>query len=91
VDDGRLADVDRKLALVRHVTPVGKSHLQRIVTTALKLLATADGHVPPDSQLAHIYGDSEQVGEPVMCFPRKHCVCEREQREGTGAGSMVAE
>jgi len=43
VDDGRLADVDRKLALVRQLTPVGVAHLQRIITTAVALLATLEG------------------------------------------------
>ena len=64
LDDGRLADVDRKLALVRHVTPVGKSHLQRIVATALQLLASADGE---DEQagglLAEIYDAAAQPAE----------------------------
>jgi ParB/RepB/Spo0J family partition protein len=43
LDDGRLADVDRKLALVRQVTPVGLAHLRRILTTAVALLAAAEG------------------------------------------------
>jgi ParB family chromosome partitioning protein len=64
LDDGRLADVDRKLALVRHVTPVGKSHLQRIVTTALKLLASADGvDTSTGAMLAEVCGDARQVPE----------------------------
>jgi ParB family chromosome partitioning protein len=63
LDDGRLADVDRKLALVRHVTPVGRSHLQRIVTTALKLLgSTGDiGDVLPDSVVADIHSDTSKL------------------------------
>ena len=42
LDDGRLADVDRKLALVRTVTEVGAAHLRRIQTRAAELLAQAD-------------------------------------------------
>lgn len=38
VDDGRLADVDRKLALVRQVTPVGLAHLRRIAERAQELI-----------------------------------------------------
>ena len=39
VDDGRLADVDRKLALVRTVTDVGEAHLRRIQARVAELLA----------------------------------------------------
>ncbi|HZO27240.1 MAG TPA: ParB/RepB/Spo0J family partition protein [Chloroflexota bacterium] len=39
LDDGRLADVDRKLALVRTVTDVGAAHLRRIQARAAELLA----------------------------------------------------
>jgi ParB/RepB/Spo0J family partition protein len=39
LDDGRLADVDRKLALVRTVTDVGAAHLQRIKERVDALLA----------------------------------------------------
>ncbi len=42
LDDGRLADVDRKLALVREVTPVGLAHLKRIAERALELLRDAE-------------------------------------------------
>ena len=38
-DDGRLADVDRKLALVRTVTDVGAAHLRRIQERVAQLLA----------------------------------------------------
>ncbi|MFN8526836.1 MAG: ParB/RepB/Spo0J family partition protein [Chloroflexota bacterium] len=38
VDDGRLADVDRKLALVRTITPVGRAHLERIQARVAELL-----------------------------------------------------
>jgi ParB/RepB/Spo0J family partition protein len=38
LDDGRLADVDRKLALVREVTPVGLAHLRRIAERAQELI-----------------------------------------------------
>jgi ParB/RepB/Spo0J family partition protein len=39
LDDGRLADVDRKLALVRTVTDVGAAHLRRIQARVNELLA----------------------------------------------------
>jgi ParB/RepB/Spo0J family partition protein len=39
LDDGRLADVDRKLALVRTVTDVGAAHLRRIQARVAELLA----------------------------------------------------
>jgi hypothetical protein len=39
-DDGRLADIDRKLSLVRVITPVGRTHLFRIRETVDRLLAT---------------------------------------------------
>ncbi len=42
IDDGRLADVDRKLALVRTVTDVGVAHLRRIQARAAELLAQID-------------------------------------------------
>ena len=42
LDDGRLADVDRKLALVRTVTDVGVAHLRRIQARATELLAQVD-------------------------------------------------
>lgn len=40
-DDGRLADIDRKLSLVRIVTPVGLAHLERIQAMVAALLAQA--------------------------------------------------
>jgi hypothetical protein len=42
LDEGRLADVDRKLALVRQVTPVGLIRLRRIAERALELIRTAE-------------------------------------------------
>jgi ParB/RepB/Spo0J family partition protein len=42
LDDGRLADVDRKLALVREVTPVGLAHLRRIAERAQELIRVAE-------------------------------------------------
>jgi lambda repressor-like predicted transcriptional regulator len=39
LDDGRLADVDRKLAKVRVITPVGVAHLRRIVEQAVSLIS----------------------------------------------------
>jgi ParB/RepB/Spo0J family partition protein len=42
LDDGRLADVDRKLALVRTVTDVGAAHLRRIQARVNQLLAELD-------------------------------------------------
>jgi len=41
-DDGRLADIDRKLSLVRVVTPVGLAHLQRIQETVEMLLGSCN-------------------------------------------------
>jgi ParB-like chromosome segregation protein Spo0J len=76
LDDGRLADVDRKLALVRHVMPVGKSHLQRIISTALKLLASVEdgAAVGLGTALAEIDGSDEQVTQEqrVSVSPGKH-------------------
>jgi ParB family chromosome partitioning protein len=43
LDDGRLADVDRKLALVRTVTDVGEAHLRRIQARVTELLTQIDG------------------------------------------------
>jgi ParB family transcriptional regulator, chromosome partitioning protein len=40
-DDGRLADIDRKLSLVRVVTPIGLAHLERIHATVVALMAQA--------------------------------------------------
>jgi ParB/RepB/Spo0J family partition protein len=37
IDDGRLADIDRKLAKIRVVTPIGLAHLERILARALEL------------------------------------------------------
>jgi ParB/RepB/Spo0J family partition protein len=42
LDDGRLADVDRKLALVRTVTDVGAAHLRRIQARVTQLLSEID-------------------------------------------------
>jgi ParB/RepB/Spo0J family partition protein len=50
LDDGRLADVDRKLALVREVTPVGLAHLRRIAERALELIQTAESTVASSSR-----------------------------------------
>ena len=46
VDDGRLADVDRKLALVRTVTDVGAAHLRRIKERVDALLAQLEAPQP---------------------------------------------
>lgn len=46
LDDGRLADVDRKLALVRTVTDVGAAHLHRIKERVDALLAQLEPEVP---------------------------------------------
>ncbi len=42
-DDGRLADVDRKLALVTMVTEVGAAHLRRIQARVQELLTQIEG------------------------------------------------
>jgi ParB/RepB/Spo0J family partition protein len=49
LDDGRLADVDRKLALVKEVTPVGLAHLRRILERTLDLIRGADAESPEAS------------------------------------------
>jgi ParB family chromosome partitioning protein len=46
LDDGRLADVDRKLALVRTVTDVGEAHLRRIKERVDTLLAQLEPRRP---------------------------------------------
>jgi ParB/RepB/Spo0J family partition protein len=51
-DDGRLADVDRKLALVKSITPMGRVHLERIRARVEQLLAesaTVGQVTPPTS------------------------------------------
>jgi len=44
IDDGRLADIDRKLAKIRVITSVGLAHLDRILARVLELKrqATSD-------------------------------------------------
>lgn len=49
LDDGRLADVDRKLALVRTVTDVGAAHLRRIQARVTELLAQLEPEQTPGS------------------------------------------
>jgi hypothetical protein len=49
LDDGRLADVGRKLALVHEVTPIGLAHLRRIAERAQELIRLAEGPVAKDS------------------------------------------
>jgi ParB/RepB/Spo0J family partition protein len=56
-DDGRLADIDRKLALVRVVTPVGLAHLERIQATVDLLLAQSRA-------VAAAELDRDQANEP---------------------------
>jgi hypothetical protein len=41
VDDGRLADIDRKLAKIRTITSVGLAHLDRILARVLELRSQA--------------------------------------------------
>jgi ParB family transcriptional regulator, chromosome partitioning protein len=65
LDDGRLADVDRKMALVREVTPVGLAHLQRIVARALDLIRRAENEASAASgtslaEPAAIHVDAEE-------------------------------
>src|SRR5207245_4737819 len=54
IDDGRLADVDRKLAKIRVITPVGLAHLDRILARVLELQSQVqvDTHLPSASQSA---------------------------------------
>jgi ParB family chromosome partitioning protein len=49
-DDGRLADVDRKLGKVRVVTAVGAAHLRRIIEAATALLADYEAAARPDPE-----------------------------------------
>jgi hypothetical protein len=55
IDDGRLADVDRKLAKIRVITVVGLAHLDRILARVLELRSQAqtDTDVLAASQRAH--------------------------------------
>ena len=56
LDDGRLADVDRKLAMVRTVTDVGAAHLRRIQARVTQLLseieATEAARTPSSTPVA---------------------------------------
>ncbi len=54
IDDGRLADVDRKLAKIRVITVVGLAHLDRILARVLELRSQAqsDTNVLSASQSA---------------------------------------
>ncbi len=52
LDDGRLADVDRKLALVREVTPVGLAHLRRIAERTTELIRLAESVEANDSKVS---------------------------------------
>ncbi len=65
VDDGRLADVDRKLALVREVTPVGLAHLRRIAERALDLIAQAETEPNGSRALSGKHDVQEPAGDEV--------------------------
>jgi ParB/RepB/Spo0J family partition protein len=71
VDDGRLADIDRELALVRHVTPIGLDHLRRIIATAAALVASADGDVAV-RELSTIAEVTAPERDRVSVSPGKH-------------------
>ena len=58
LDDGRLADVDRKLALVREVTPVGLAHLRRIAERARELIRLAESPGAGDSKIQQASGQT---------------------------------
>jgi ParB/RepB/Spo0J family partition protein len=49
-DDGRLADIDRKLALVQVITPIGRVHLLRIREMVDSLLQQSDSQQAGDRQ-----------------------------------------
>jgi ParB/RepB/Spo0J family partition protein len=59
LDDGRLADVDRKLALVRTVTDVGAAHLRRIQARVAELIAQLEP--PPVSTQPAPPGDDQEA------------------------------
>lgn len=50
VDDGRLADIDRKLAKIQVITPVGLAHLDRILARVLELKSQAQVDTPAIGQ-----------------------------------------
>ena len=62
IDDGRLADVDRKLAKIRVITIVGLAHLDRILARVLELRSQAQ----VDTELASVKQSGERdVEEPT--------------------------
>ena len=70
LDDGRLADVDRKLALVREVTPVGLAHLRRIAERAKELIRLADGAVTSDSRTSRSPNERSRGNATAALRPR---------------------
>ena len=55
-DDGRLADIDRKLSLVRVITPIGLAHLERIRATVITLFS----QVQSDAWIAQARADAKE-------------------------------
>ena len=71
VDDGRLADVDRKLAKIRVVTPVGLAHLDRILARVLELRSQAQvDALPADKQDVEHYVEGVADSEKTQSRPR---------------------
>jgi hypothetical protein len=52
VDDGRLVDVEGKLAKVRTITPIGRQVLDRIIARALELRSQAEADAAVASEPA---------------------------------------
>ncbi len=67
LDDGRLADVDRKLALIRQVTSVGLVHLRRIAERALALINQAE----VDARITNISANSQPRGAERATRPAR--------------------
>jgi hypothetical protein len=68
VDDGRLADIDRKLSKIRVITPVGPAHLDRILARGLELRSQA--HV--DATLAAPNKDvTDQAANGLVAPPSR--------------------
>jgi ParB/RepB/Spo0J family partition protein len=65
VDDGRLADADRKLSLVRVVTPIGLPHLLRIRETVERLLAQLQLEAVPGGEGAPPASDTPEAEPPA--------------------------
>jgi ParB/RepB/Spo0J family partition protein len=84
-DDGRLADIDRKLSLVRVITPIGLAHLERIRATVITLFSqvqtdawTAEGRAEAKEQMEGSEAGRDLFGETGL--PRVVKTQSRRQR-----------